>query len=204
METAKSPHNPGQLHVVQRGVDARHMEFTPEAEMIADYDLDAEQGHLELVGAPIDVLTWPASIQGNSGVVMTGLNFFEQVALAAFLNRVTIEERAAAHLGAFNMVSEAQIVHAANHPTLFEGSARFSGMPGYVGYWTRDLYDSRELDLSADDRIYASRVWRGGSHNVGPLPVAVRNNGDYDFLHNHYGYDVARFAVLPSPQDSNP
>ena len=204
METARSPHNPGQLHVVQRGVDARNMKFIPEAEMIADYDLDVEQGHLELVGRPIDVLTWPSGVQGDSDDVMLGLSFFEQVALAAFLNRVTIEERAAAHLGAFNMVSEAQIVHAANHPKLFEGAERLPGMPGFVGHWTRDLIDTRQLNLPANDRINFGRVWRGGKHHYGgPLPVVVRFIVDYN-LHSRSDYDVARFAVLPAPQDSNP
>jgi hypothetical protein len=203
METDKSPYNRGQLHVVQRGIDASHMEFIPEAEMIADYDLDADQGHLELVGQPIDVLTWPARVQGNTDDVMVGLSFFEQVALAAFLNRVTIEERAAAHLGAFNMVSEAQIVHAANYPNLFEGAERLSGMPNYVGHWTRDMFDSHQLALPANERVNARRVWRGGNHhNDGPLPVAGRRSSDYNFLHAHYDNDVARFAVLPAPQDS--
>jgi len=205
METARSPHNPGQLHVVQRGVDARHMEFTPEAEMIADYDLDAEQGHLELVGAPIDVLTWPSGVQGDSDDVMLGLSFFEQVALAAFLNRVTIGDRAAAHLGAFNMVAEAQIVYAANHPNLFEGSAILPGMPAYVGHWTRDMYDPKQLSLPAGSRIDSRRVWRGGYHlNVGSLPVAVLLNYGSFNLHSRYDISVARFAVLPLPQDSNP
>ena len=134
---------------------------------------------------------------------MEGLSFFEQAALAAFLNRVTIEARSAAHLGAFNMVSEAQIVHAANHPKLFEGSANLPGMPDYVGHWTRDMYDPKQLSLPADSRINSRRVWRGGNHlNDGPLPVVDRSDFDYYSLHDPYGSDVARFAVLPSPQDS--
>ena len=207
METARSPHNPGQLHVVQRGVDAHNMELIPEAKMIADYVLDPNQGHLELVGDPIDVLTRYANLQGNPDDVMYSLSFFEQVALAAFLNRVTIGDRAAAHLGAFNMVSEAQIVHAANHPKLFEGSVDLPGMPNCVGHWTRDLYDPSELELPANQRINARRVWRGGSRrDVGalPVPVADRRGSDGSGLRYRGGGDVARFAVLPSLQDSNP
>jgi len=204
METARSPYNPGLLHVVQRGVDALNMEFIAEAEMIADDDLDADQGHLELVGKPIDVLTYLARIiQGEPGDVMAGLGFFEQVALASFLNRVTIEERSAAHLGAFNMVSEAQIVHAASHPKLFEGAERLPGMPGFVEHWTRDLYESSQLDLSAYDRIYARRVRLGGLHYIdGPLPVIFRSHSSGSNLCHPSDNYVARFAVLPAPQDS--
>jgi len=209
METARSPHNPGQLHVVQRGVDASHMEFIPEAEMIADYDLDVEQGHLELVGAPIDVLTWPANNhannQGHTDDAMSGLIIVEQVALAAFLNRVTIDARVVAHLGAFNMVSEAQIVHAAWNQTLFEGSVKVPGVPSYVAHWTRDLYDPTQLNLPANDRINVRRVWRGSiCHFDGTSPVVFRGNGDDGNLPLRLDNNVAQFAVLPLPQDSNP
>jgi len=213
METAESPHIPGLLHVVQRGGDVEHMELLSEDEIITDTDLDARQGHLELVGEPINVLTRYINLQGNSGYVMTGLNFFEQVALAAFLNRVTIEARAAAHLGAFMMVSEAQLVHAnQNHRRVFESVNSLPGMPNFdSGHWTRDLYRPSQLKFTANVRINAQRVWLCGNHRgAGPLPAneAEHYNRDWHYyfglLGEHYDFSVTRFAILPAPQVNKP
>lgn len=184
------------------GSDPTHMD---DLEPILDYDLDAALGHVELVGTPIDVLTRYKRLSGDSEEVMRGLSLFEQSALAAHLNRWSMLQRAAAHLGALTLATEAQIVHAGtNYSQLFEGSQRLLGMPESVGHLTRDLGDPNELDLPAEERINALRVWRGGDHHVGgPLPVADR---DYDdgLEHDRLGYDVARFVVLPLPQDLNP
>jgi hypothetical protein len=195
MEKAKSPHRPGAIHVVQMGASPDQMQ---DVVPIFDYKLDARSGHLELVGHPIHILARYMNWDKDPELVMSGLNFWEQAALGAYLNRISVAERADAHLGALTLLSVPEIMHAGlNHSHLFSGMQNLRGLPTYIGHITRDLEDPSELALPATLRINARRAWRGGERRGSTLPV-IDSNRDYGgFPYNRSEYNIARFGIKP-------
>jgi hypothetical protein len=196
METAKSPHRPGELHVVQMGASPNKME---DIAPILDYKLGERSDHLELVGQPIQILARYMNWEKDPELVMGGLNFWEQVALGAHLNRMSVEARADAHLGALTLLSVPEIMHAGlNHRGLFIGEQNFPGLPRFIGNITRDLANPAELALPASLRQDARRAWRGGAIiGGGTLPVTDSDRDYGGFPYNRSEYNIARFGIKP-------
>ncbi len=192
----------GDLHVVQRGVDADHMEPLASEEIFCEDTFDAAQGDLELVGPPIDFVTRFRNLKGSPEDVMLGLSYLEVVALAAFLNNASITETANARLGTFDIMSESELLHAAANGQLFGGACYLTGMPSYESNWTRDLFHPAQLQ--SDDPHLAQRVTRSGyfyDNDGNPLPVYHRNAqwaGNKFPVESNDGY-MARLVIRPLP-----